>query len=73
MMFCSVIHQLTQAGRTLVAVVLQCRRTDERSTMSVSLEGLRVAVSLLRQFAVRYGCGARSSDVLVEFCRGKFI
>ena len=41
--------------------------------MSVSLEGLRVAVSLLRQFAVRYGCGARSSDVLVEFCRGKFI
>lgn len=69
-----VIHQLTQAGRTLVAVVLQSRRAEARerdntNSISVSLEGLRVAVGLLRQFAIRYGCGARSSDVLVEFCR----
>ncbi|TIB79236.1 hypothetical protein E3Q23_00342 [Wallemia mellicola] len=64
-----VIHQLTQAGRTLVAVVLQSRKNKEKSSMSVSLEGLRVAVGLLRQFAIRYGCGTRSSDVLVEFCR----
>ncbi|TIB28757.1 hypothetical protein E3P86_03806 [Wallemia ichthyophaga] len=86
-----VIHQLTQAGRTLVAVVLHSRRSassagsgsdgeggsasgsKNRSSpnthIAVSLEALRVAVGLLRQFAIRYGCGARSVDVLVEFCR----
>ncbi|WVQ73797.1 hypothetical protein IAR50_003378 [Cryptococcus sp. DSM 104548] len=64
-----VIHQLAQAGRTLVAVILNCRNTDFRPIIAPSIEGLRSCVGLLRRFSGRYLCGLRSADIIDEFCR----
>ncbi|WVO24106.1 uncharacterized protein IAS62_005470 [Cryptococcus decagattii] len=64
-----VIHQLAQAGRTLVAVILNCRNADFRPIIAPSVEGLRSCVGLLRRFSGRYLCGLRSADIIDEFCR----
>ncbi|WVQ78679.1 hypothetical protein IAT38_000766 [Cryptococcus sp. DSM 104549] len=64
-----VIHQLAQAGRTLVAVILNCRDTNFRPIIAPSIEGLRSCVGLLRRFSGRYLCGLRSADIIDEFCR----
>ncbi|WVO17977.1 hypothetical protein L204_105675 [Cryptococcus depauperatus] len=64
-----VIHQLAQAGRTLVAVVLNCRNADFRPVIAACVEGLRSCVGLLRRFSGRYLCGLRSADIIDEFCR----
>ena len=66
-----VIHQLAQAGRTLVAVILNCRNADFRPLIAPSIEGLRSCVGLLRRFSGRYLCGLRSADIIDEFCRSK--
>lgn len=65
------IHQLAQAGRTLVAVILNCRNTDFRPLIASSIEGLRSCVGLLRRFSGRYLCGLRSADIIDEFCRSE--
>jgi hypothetical protein len=65
-----VIHQLAQAGRTLVAVVLNCKNPEFRPLIPPSIEGLRSCVGLLRRFSGRYLCGLRSADIIDEFCRG---
>jgi len=62
-----VIHQLTQAGRTLIAVLLDCK--FDNSLMTSSLEALKACVGLLRRFSGRYVCGLRSADLLEETCR----
>ncbi|KAG9009417.1 hypothetical protein FRB94_012074 [Tulasnella sp. JGI-2019a] len=62
-----VIHQLTQAGRTLIAVLLECK-ADETLVTS-SLEALKACVGLLRRFSGRYVCGLRAADLLEEICR----
>lgn len=67
-----VIHQLAQAGRTLVAVILNCRNTDFRPLISPAIEGLRSCVGLLRRFSGRYLCGLRSADIIDEFCRSEY-
>ncbi|KAF8528468.1 fungal-specific transcription factor domain-containing protein [Hysterangium stoloniferum] len=64
-----VIHQLTQAGRTLVAVVLSAKAEDIQTLVAPSLEALRSCVGLLRRFSGRYVCGMRNGDLLEEFCR----
>jgi hypothetical protein len=64
-----VIHQLAQAGRTLVAVVLNCKNPEFRPLIPPSIEGLRSCVGLLRRFSGRYLCGLRSADIIDEFCR----
>ena len=66
-----VIHQLAQAGRTLVAVILNCRNADFRPLISPCIEGLRSCVGLLRRFSGRYLCGLRSADIIDEFCRSE--
>lgn len=66
-----VIHQLAQAGRTLVAVILNCRNADLRPLISPAIEGLRSCVGLLRRFSGRYLCGLRSADIIDEFCRSE--
>jgi hypothetical protein len=66
-----VIHQLAQAGRTLVAVVLNCKNVEFRPLISPSVEGLRSCVGLLRRFSGRYLCGLRSADLIDEFCRSE--
>lgn len=67
-----VIHQLAQAGRTLVAVILNCRNADFRPLISPAIEGLRSCVGLLRRFSGRYLCGLRSADIIDEFCRSEY-
>lgn len=64
-----VIHQLNQAGRTLVAVLLNCTTEDLKPLIPNSLDALRVCVELLRKFSGRYLCGLRSGDLIEEFCR----
>jgi len=64
-----VIHQLTQAGRTLVAVLLSCKTEDLQHLIPSGLDALRSCVSLLRRFSGRYVCGLRSGDLMEEFCR----
>ncbi|KAL0071096.1 hypothetical protein AAF712_001654 [Marasmius tenuissimus] len=64
-----VIHQLTQAGRTLVAVLLCCKSEAMQPLISPGLDALRSCVGLLRRFSGRYVCGLRSGDLLEEFCR----
>ncbi|KAL4063844.1 fungal-specific transcription factor domain-containing protein [Scleroderma yunnanense] len=64
-----VIHQLTQAGRTLVAIVINCKSEKLQRMIQPSLEGIRSCVALLRRFSVRYVCGQRSEDLMEEFCR----
>ncbi|KAJ9099999.1 hypothetical protein QFC19_005816 [Naganishia cerealis] len=64
-----VIHQLAQAGRTLVAVVLNCKTPDFAHLIAPATEGLRSCVGLLRRFSGRYLCGLRSADIIEEFCR----
>lgn len=66
-----VIHQLAQAGRTLVAVILNCRNADLRPLIAPAIEGLRSCVGLLRRFSGRYLCGLRSADIIDEFCRSQ--
>ena len=63
------IHQLTQAGRTLIAVLLNCRSEDLQPLVPPSLDALRACVSLLRRFSGRYICGLRSGELIEEFCR----
>lgn len=63
------IHQLTAAGRTLVAVLLNCHSEQLRPLISPALDALRSCVGLLRRFSGRYVCGLRSGDVMEEFCR----
>ncbi|KAH8086933.1 fungal-specific transcription factor domain-containing protein [Filobasidium floriforme] len=64
-----VIHQLAQAGRTLVAVVLNCKTPEFSGLIAPATEGLRSCVGLLRRFSGRYLCGLRSADIIEEFCR----
>ncbi|TCD63237.1 hypothetical protein EIP91_005822 [Steccherinum ochraceum] len=64
-----VIHQLTAAGRTLVAVLLNCHSEQLRPLIAPALDALRSCVSLLRRFSGRYVCGLRSGDLMEEFCR----
>ncbi|KAE9393503.1 hypothetical protein BT96DRAFT_1022983 [Gymnopus androsaceus JB14] len=64
-----VIHQLTQAGRTLVAILLNCKSEVMQPLISPGLDALRSCVALLRRFSGRYVCGLRSGDLLEEFCR----
>lgn len=64
-----VIHQLTQAGRTLVAIVINCKSEKLQRVAQPALEGIRSCVALLRRFSGRYVCGQRSGDVMEEFCR----
>ncbi|EEB87421.1 hypothetical protein MPER_15226, partial [Moniliophthora perniciosa FA553] len=61
-----VIHQLTQAGRTLVAILL-CRKSETMQPLIAP--GLDALLGLLRRFSGRYVCGLRSGDLLEEFCR----
>ena len=68
------IHQLNQAGRTLVAVLLSCRSSSpflQKQLVEPGLEALKSCVVLLRRFSVRYLCGLRSADLIEEFCRSK--
>jgi hypothetical protein len=63
------VHQLTQAGRSLVAVFLEVRADEGlRHLMSSTLEGLRSTFSLLRHFSGRYVCGMRATDMMEEIC-----
>ncbi|KAJ7028846.1 fungal-specific transcription factor domain-containing protein, partial [Mycena alexandri] len=64
-----VIHQLTQAGRTLVAVLLNCQTEALQPLIPPGLDALRSCVGLLRRFSGRYVCGLRSGDLMEEFCR----
>ncbi|KAI0746270.1 fungal-specific transcription factor domain-containing protein [Daedaleopsis nitida] len=64
-----VIHQLTAAGRTLVAMLLNCHSDSLRPLIPPALEALRSCVGLLRRFSGRYICGQRSGDLMEEFCR----
>ncbi|KAK7052056.1 putative transcriptional regulatory protein C3C7.04 [Favolaschia claudopus] len=63
------IHQLTQAGRTLVAVLLNCKTEALQPLIPPGLDALRSCVGLLRRFSTRYVCGLRSGDLMEEFCR----
>lgn len=63
------IHQLTQAGRTLVAVLLNCKSETLQHLIPAGLDALRSCVGLLRRFSGRYVCGLRSGDLMEEFCR----
>ncbi|KAL6302938.1 fungal-specific transcription factor domain-containing protein [Sparassis latifolia] len=64
-----VIHQLTAAGRTLVAVLLSCHTEAMQPLIAPGLDALRSCVGLLRRFSGRYVCGQRSGDLMEEFCR----
>ncbi|KAG6819891.1 hypothetical protein H0H93_007669 [Arthromyces matolae] len=64
-----VIHQLTQAGRTLVAILLSCKTEELQHLIPTGLYALRSCVGLLRRFSGRYVCGLRSGDLMEEFCR----
>ncbi|KAF5360301.1 hypothetical protein D9758_009102 [Tetrapyrgos nigripes] len=64
-----VIHQLTQAGRTVVAILLNCKSEAMQPLITPGLDALRSCVGLLRRFSGRYVCGLRSGDLLEEFCR----
>ncbi|KAH6879591.1 fungal-specific transcription factor domain-containing protein [Coprinopsis sp. MPI-PUGE-AT-0042] len=64
-----VIHQLTQAGRTLVAVLLCCKSEALQHLIQPGLDALRSCIGLLRRFSGRYVCGLRSGDLMEEFCR----
>lgn len=66
-----VIHQLTQAGRTLVAVLLSCKSEVLQPLIPPALDALRSCIGLLRRFSGRYVCGLRSGDLMEEFCRRK--
>ena len=68
-----VIHQLTQAGRTLVAVALSCKTEALQPLMPPTLDSLRYCVQLLKIFSSRYVCGLRSGDLMEEFCRRTFL
>lgn len=66
-----VIHQLTQAGRTLIAILLNCKSESMQRLIPPSLDALRSCVSLLRRFSSRYVCGVRcqAGELLEEFCQ----
>lgn len=64
-----VIHQLTQAGRTLVAILLLCKTETLQHLIPPGLDALRSCIGLLRRFSGRYVCGLRSGDLMEEFCR----
>ncbi|KZT06707.1 uncharacterized protein LAESUDRAFT_759201 [Laetiporus sulphureus 93-53] len=64
-----VIHQLTAAGRTLVAILLCCHPERMQPLIAPGLEALRSCVGLLKRFSGRYVCGQRSGDLMEEFCR----
>lgn len=64
-----VIHQLTQAGRTLVAILVNSHHDSMRPLVGSALDALRSCVGLLRRFSGRYVCGMRSGDLMEEFCR----
>lgn len=67
-----VIHQLTQAGRTLVAFLLNCQAESLRPLITPALDALRSCVGLLKRFSNRYICGLRSGDLMEEFCRSTY-
>lgn len=64
-----VIHQLTQAGRTLITILINCKSEKIQRLIQPALEALRSCVGLLRRFSGRYVCGQRSGDLMEEFCR----
>ncbi|KAG2123554.1 fungal-specific transcription factor domain-containing protein [Suillus cothurnatus] len=64
-----VIHQLTQAGRTLITILINCKSEKLQRLIQPALEALRSCVGLLRRFSGRYVCGQRSGDLMEEFCR----
>jgi hypothetical protein len=68
-----VIHQLTQAGRTLVAILLNCKSESLQYLIQPSLDALRSCMGLLRRFSGRYVCGVRSGDLMEEFCRREYL
>lgn len=65
------IHQLTQAGRTLIAVLLCCEAEMLQQITPPGLNALQSCISLLRKFSGRYVCGLRSGDLMEEFCQCK--
>lgn len=70
----AVIHQVNQAGRTLVAVLLNCKSPLTQGMLTEpAMEALRSCLVLLRRFSVRYLCGLRSADLIEEFCRGTWV
>ncbi|KAG1779952.1 fungal-specific transcription factor domain-containing protein [Suillus placidus] len=64
-----VIHQLTQAGRTLITILINCKSEKLQRLIQPALDALRSCVGLLRRFSGRYVCGQRSGDLMEEFCR----
>jgi hypothetical protein len=68
-----VIHQLTQAGRTLITILINCKSEKLQRLIKPALEALRSCVGLLRRFSGRYVCGQRSGDLMEEFCRCEFL
>ena len=62
-----VIHQPTQAGRTLVGFLLNCQSDLLRPLIAPALYGLKSCVGLLRCFSDRYVCGRCSCDMMEEF------
>ena len=66
-----VIHQLTQAGRTLMAILLCCKTETLQNLIRTGLDAIRSCIGLLRRFSGRYVCGMRSGDLMEEFCRGE--
>jgi hypothetical protein len=68
-----VIHQLTQAGRTLLAILINCKSEQLQPLIQPGLDALRSCVALLRRFSGRYVCGQRSGDLMEEFCRSELI
>ena len=66
-----VIHQLTQAGRTLMAILLCCKSETLQHLIRTGLDAIRSCIGLLRRFSGRYVCGMRSGDLMEEFCRGE--
>ena len=64
-----VTHQLTQAGRTLVAILLNCKSESLQYLIQPSLDTLRSCMGFLRRFSSHYVCGVRPGDLMEEFCR----
>ena len=62
------IHQLAQAGCTLVAVLLCCEADMLQHLMPPGLNALQSCISLLRRFGSCYVCGLHSGDLMEEFC-----
>ncbi|KAK4700113.1 hypothetical protein P7C70_g6140, partial [Phenoliferia sp. Uapishka_3] len=66
------IAQLTQAGSSLIGVILHTQRASnprERQLAIIGSEGLAGCVGVLRHLGERRPAGTRSADILEEFAR----